>query len=425
MPAQAVIGGLWGDEGKGKIIDFLASDASVIARYSGGNNAGHTVVNEYGKLVFHVIPCGICHEGTINVIGNGVVVDPEVLIDEISEAERLGLPGEIAVSDRAHIIMPYHIALDRLEEQRRGKGAIGTTGKGIGPAYVDKVSRMGMRMGELLDPETLVLRLPEIVSFKNEIITKIYGGEPVDVDVLLAQATEWASALAPYIKRTEDIVGDALARGERVILEGAQGALLDLDHGTYPFVTSSNPTVGGALVGLGIGPTAFSEVCGVFKAYATRVGAGPFPTEIHGDAADKIRESAGEFGATTGRARRVGWFDAVAAKYSVRVNGFDSMCITRLDTLDEWDRIRICTGYMLDGEIIRDFPIDHVQMDRCVPIYEEIEGWSESTTGVTDWNDICMGAQKYVRKIEELIGIPATIISTGPHRDETLLTGQG
>ncbi len=421
MPAQAVIGGLWGDEGKGKIIDFLAKDATVVARYSGGNNAGHTVTNDYGKLVFHLIPCGICHEDTVNIIGNGMVVDPDVLIDEIADAVKLGLPGDIAVSDRAHLIMPYHIILDELEEKRRGQSAIGTTGKGIGPAYIDKVSRMGLRMGELIDLEAMMMRLPEIVNFKNQMIVDVYGGEPVDAGAVLQKARDWAYKLAPYISRTEDIVANALANNEKVIIEGAQGALLDLDHGTYPFVTSSNPTIGGALTGLGIGPRAFSEVSGVFKAYFTRVGAGPFPTEILGEEASRIRESAGEFGATTGRARRVGWFDAVAARYSARVNGFDSMFITRLDTLDNWNRIQICTKYELDGTITTEFPIDPIKMKRCIPIYEPVAGWSDSTTGVTEWSQLPEGAQKYVRKIEQLVDIPATIISTGPHRDETMI----
>ena len=420
MPATAVIGGLWGDEGKGKIIDFMASDASVVARYSGGNNAGHTVVNDYGKLVFHLIPCGVCHEGTVNVIGNGVVVSPDVLIDEIEEVERLGLPGEIAVSDRAHLIMPYHLLLDGLEERRRGKSALGTTGMGIGPAYVDKVARLGLRVGELLNVEDLALKLPPIVEFKNELITKVYGGEPLSTSDVVERVKWWSSELAPYIKRTEDIIGDALDSGQKVILEGAQGALLDLDHGTYPYVTSSTPTAGGALSGCGIGPKAFESVIGVFKAYATRVGSGPFPTEIKGAEGDRIREMAGEFGATTGRARRVGWFDAVAARYSRRVNGFDSMVITRLDTLDGWDSIQVCTSYMLDGEQIRDFPIDTFRLERCVPVYEEIPGWQESTAGVTRWDDLASGAKRYMNRIEELIEVRASLISTGPHRDETI-----
>lgn len=421
MPTTAVLGGLWGDEGKGKIIDFLAADASVVVRFSGGNNAGHTVVNDYGKLVFHLIPCGICHEGTINVVGNGVVISPEALIEEISMVKENGLPGEIAISDRAHLIMPYHVLLDRLEEERRGAAAIGTTGRGIGPAYVDKVARMGIRAGELLDLEELMLALPPIIQFKNELITKIYGREPLDTEQILEQTKEWAEQIVPYIRSADEIITNAIASGQNVIMEGAQGALLDIDHGTYPFVTSSSPTIGGALTGTGIGPSSFERIIGVFKAYATRVGAGPFPTEILGAEGDRIREMAGEFGATTGRARRVGWFDAVAARYTTRVNGFTSMVLTQLDTLDNWERIKICTAYSLDGEIIEDFPIERGRLARCKPIYEELPGWSESTTRVTDWNGLCDGAQNYVRKLEELLGIPASEISTGPHRDDTLV----
>ena len=274
MPTTAVLGGLWGDEGKGKIIDFLAADASVVVRFSGGNNAGHTVVNDYGKLVFHLIPCGICHEGTVNVIGNGVVISPEALIEEIEMVKSNGLPGEITISDRAHLIMPYHVLLDRLEEERRGAAAIGTTGRGIGPAYVDKVARMGIRAGELLDLEELTIALPPIIEFKNELITKIYGGEPLDTNQILEQTKEWAAQIGPYIRSADEILTNAIASGQNIIMEGAQGALLDIDHGTYPFVTSSSPTIGGALTGTGIGPSSFERIIGVFKAYATRVGAG-------------------------------------------------------------------------------------------------------------------------------------------------------
>ena len=421
MPTTAVIGGLWGDEGKGKIIDFLATDASVVVRFSGGNNAGHTVVNEYGKLVFHLIPCGICHEGTVNVIGNGVVVAPDALIEEIAMVKEKGLPGEIAISDRAHLIMPYHLVLDQLEETRRGAEAIGTTGRGIGPSYVDKVARMGVRVGELLDLEELTLTLPPIIEFKNELISKVYGGDPIDVNTILEQTKYWANKIGPYIRSADEIVTRALDSDTNVIMEGAQGALLDIDHGTYPFVTSSSSTIGGALTGIGVGPSSFSRIIGVFKAYATRVGAGPFPTEIQGDEGNRIREMAGEFGATTGRARRVGWFDAVAARYTTRVNGFDSMVLTRLDTLDNWDRIKVCTAYSLDGEVIENFPIERGRLGRCQPIYEELPGWAESTTKVTNWNDLCDGAQNYVRRLEEMLGIPALEISTGPHRDDTLV----
>ena len=409
MPAYAVIGAQWGDEGKGKIIDFLAEKAAIIARYSGGNNAGHTVINDAGTFKLHLVPSGICWPHTMNVIGNGVVVDPEVLLKEIGE-NNLD-PSRLAVSDRAHLIMPYHVVLDQLEEAKRGNAAIGTTGRGVGPAYVDKVSRQGLRVGELLDPEELALRLPEIVAFKNEIITKIYGGDPVNVDDIFALTKKWATELAEYIRPVENLI----------IVEGAQGALLDLDHGTYPYVTSSNPTVGGTLTGLGMGPRSYGGVAGVFKAYCTRVGAGPFPTEIHGEEGDRIREMAGEFGVTTGRARRIGWFDGVAAKYSARVNGFDGLIITRLDTLDGWDEIKICVAYELDGKRTDQFPIDAARLERAKPIYESVPGWTESTRSITKPSQINHGAQVYLNKLEEVIGVPVKIVSTGPHRDETLV----
>ena len=419
MPAYAVIGAQWGDEGKGKIIDFLAENAAIIARYSGGNNAGHTVINDAGTFKLHLAPSGICWSHTMNVIGNGVVVDPEVLLKEIIE-NKLD-PSRLAVSDRAHLIMPYHVVLDQLEEKRRGNSALGTTGRGVGPAYVDKVAREGLRVGELLDPEDLALRLPEIVGFKNEIITKIYGGDPIDLDEVFALANKWASELAPYIRPVENLVADALENDGNVIVEGAQGALLDLDHGTYPYVTSSNPTVGGTLTGLGMGPRSYGGVVGVFKAYCTRVGAGPFPTEIHGEEGDIIREMAGEFGVTTGRARRIGWFDGVAAKYSARVNGFDGMIVTRLDTLDGWEEIKVCIAYEIDGVRTDQFPVDAVTLGRAVPIYESIPGWTESTRAITEESQLNDGARAYISKLEEVIGVPAKIISTGPMRKETLV----
>jgi len=419
MPAYAVIGAQWGDEGKGKIIDFLAEKAAIIARYSGGNNAGHTVINDAGTFKLHLVPSGICWPHTMNVIGNGVVVDPDVLLKEIRE-NNLD-PSRLAVSDRAHLIMPYHVVLDQLEEAKRGNAAIGTTGRGVGPAYVDKVARQGLRVGELLDPEELALRLPDIVAFKNEIITKIYGGDPVDIDIIFALIKKWSTELAEYIRPVENLVAGAIYNNENVIVEGAQGALLDLDHGTYPYVTSSNPTVGGTLTGLGMGPRSYGGVAGVFKAYCTRVGAGPFPTEIHGEEGDRIREMAGEFGVTTGRARRIGWFDGVAAKYSARVNGFDAMIITRLDTLDGWDEIKICVAYELDGKRTDQFPIDAAMLERAIPIYESLPGWTESTRSITKPSQINDGAQAYLNKLEEVVGVPVKIVSTGPHRDETLV----
>lgn len=424
MPAFAVIGAQWGDEGKGKIIDFLAERATVVARYSGGNNAGHTVMNEHGTFKFHLIPSGVCWPNTANVIGNGVVVDPSVLIEEIEDIEDRGLDGaNIVVSDRAHIVMPYHVQIDQLQEARRGNAAIGTTGRGIGPAYLDKVDRSGIRVGELLDMEDLSLRLPEIIERKNEILTKIYGADPIDIEDIFAKVREWAPKLAPHIRSAEDIVAQALEEGENIIIEGAQGALLDLDHGTYPYVTSSNPTVGGALTGLGLGPRAFGGVAGVFKAYCTRVGAGPFPTEMHEDVADDFRNAGPvpEFGATTGRARRIGWFDGVAARYSARVNGFDSMIITRLDILDGRDLVKVCVAYELDGERIEKFPIDAVLLERCKPIYEEVPGWSESTAGISDPNQLPAGARNYIEFLEKLLNVPASLISTGPERHQTIV----
>lgn len=422
MPAYAVIGGQWGDEGKGKIIDFLARNASVVARYSGGNNAGHTVITEAGTVKFHLVPSGVLWPHTTNVIGNGVVVDPDVLLNEIRELTHSGVDvSRLAVSDRAHLIMPYHITMDRLQEYDRGNEALGTTGRGVGPAYVDKVNRSGIRAGELLDLEDLLLRLPRLVDAKDKMFTRVYDGEPVDRDELFDKVRRWASELTSVIQPVESIVDGALESGENVILEGAQGALLDLDHGTYPYVTSSNPTVGGTMTGLGIGPRSFGGVTGVFKAYCTRVGAGPFPTELEDEVGAAIREKAGEFGATTGRPRRCGWFDAVAARYSARVNGFDSMVITRLDILDGFKAIKVCVAYEVDGERIDRFPIDSAVLERCIPVYEEVPGWDGSAAGLTDAAQLPDGAKRYVEYLESLLGVPASIISTGPMRDEAIV----
>ena len=427
MPAYAVIGAQWGDEGKGKVIDFLAANALVVARYSGGNNAGHTVWNKNGKFSFHLVPSGICWPQVTNVIGNGVVVDPDVLIKEIRMIDRAGLPGKIAVSNRAHVIMPYHIVLDQLEEQKRGKGAIGTTGRGVGPAYVDKVARQGIRIGEVtrsrFNERHLTDRLSQIVDLKNTFITKVYQGNPVRLEDIVKKTKVWATELAPYVTQVEDVVLETLNSGGNVILEGAQGALLDLDHGTYPYVTSSHPTVGGALTGIGLGPKAFEGIIGVFKAYCTRVGSGPFPTEFIGEDADRIRNAGpiGEFGTTTGRARRIGWFDAVAGKYSAKVNGMTSFILTRLDILDSWDKIKICTGYEIDGDSTEHFPADSSILEHCIPIYKEVPGWIGSTSGITKKSQLPKGARNYIEILEELLEIPAGIISTGPNREQTLV----
>ena len=419
MPAYAVIGGQWGDEGKGKIIDYLARDASAVARYSGGNNAGHTVINDAGTFKLHLVPSGICWPHVTNIIGNGVVVDPDVLLGEINELNLT--PEKLVVSDRAHLIFPYHVELDKLEEARRGNDAIGTTGRGVGPAYLDKVNRTGLRAGELLDPEDLALRLPAIVEFKNEVLTKIYGADPVDIEDIFKASRRWATELGPYIKPAEYFVAEVLESGENLILEGAQGALLDLDHGSYPYVTSSNPTVGGALSGVGIGPRAFAGVAGVFKAYTTRVGAGPFPTELLDEVGEKIRTIGKEVGTTTGRARRVGWFDGVAGRYSAKVNGFDALIITKLDILDGFDTVKVCVAYEIDGERTENFPIDSSLLARSKPIYEELPGWSGSTAGITRPEDIPANATTYIRFIEDVLGVKASIISSGPRREETVV----
>ena len=419
MPAYAVIGGQWGDEGKGKIIDYLARDASAVARYSGGNNAGHTVINDAGTFKLHLVPSGICWPHVTNIIGNGVVVDPDVLLGEINELNLT--PEKLVVSDRAHLILPYHVELDKLEEARRGNDAIGTTGRGVGPAYLDKVNRTGLRAGELLDPEDLATRLPAIVEFKNEVLTKIYGADPVDIEDIFKASRRWATELGPYIKPAEYFVAEVLESGENLILEGAQGALLDLDHGSYPYVTSSNPTVGGALSGVGIGPRAFAGVAGVFKAYTTRVGAGPFPTELLDEVGEKIRTIGKEVGTTTGRARRVGWFDGVAGRYSAKINGFDALIITKLDILDGFDTVKVCVAYEIDGERTENFPIDSSLLARSKPIYEELPGWSGSTAGITRPEDIPANATTYIRFIEDVLGVKASIISSGPRREETVV----
>ncbi|MFP6569926.1 MAG: adenylosuccinate synthase [Dehalococcoidia bacterium] len=419
MPAYAVIGGQWGDEGKGKIIDYLARDASAVARYSGGNNAGHTVINDAGTFKLHLVPSGICWPHVTNIIGNGVVVDPDVLLGEINELNLT--PDQLVVSDRAHLILPYHVELDRLEEARRGNDAIGTTGRGVGPAYLDKVNRTGLRAGELLDPEDLATRLPAIVEFKNEVLTKIYGADPVDIEDIFKASRRWATELGPYIKPAEYFVAEALESGENLILEGAQGALLDLDHGSYPYVTSSNPTVGGALSGVGIGPRAFAGVAGVFKAYTTRVGAGPFPTELLDEVGGKIRTIGKEVGTTTGRARRVGWFDGVAGRYSAKINGFDALIITKLDILDGFDTVKVCVAYEIDGKRTENFPIDSALLARSKPIYEEFPGWSDSTAGITRKEDIPANAMTYIRSIEDILGVKAAVISSGPRREETVV----
>ena len=422
MPAYAVIGGQWGDEGKGKVIDYLAGNVDYVVRYAGGNNAGHTVVNEQGTFQLHLVPSGICWPDVRGIIGNGVVVNPDVLRGELDMLSDRGIDtARLYVSERAHVIMPYHILLDNLEEEARGAGAIGTTGQGVGPAYMDKTGRVGIRIGDLLDSSTLESKLQRTLEFKNALITKIYNKNPLSMEDILVKCREWAQWLRPHVQSTEKLIQDILAGNQRILLEGAQGTLLDLDHGSYPYVTSSSPSVGGACTGLGLNPQSISGVLGVFKAYSTRVGSGPMPSELHDETAELLREKAQEYGTTTGRARRVGWFDAVAARYSRQINGFTGMVLTRLDILDGFSSVKICVGYQVGNEEIDYFPADIALQEKCVPVYEELPGWDTPTASSTRKDQLPVNALNYIQRVEDLVGCPVQIISTGPSREETIL----
>lgn len=421
MPAYALIGAQWGDEGKGKVVDYLAANADWVVRSAGGNNAGHTVINDSGKFSLHLVPSGIFRTNVRCVIGNGVVVDPEMLLQEINGLSSASVDTtKIYLSDRAHLIMPYHVLLDQLEEQARGGSALGTTGRGVGPAYVDKVGRTGIRVGDLLEPTELAKRLEHVVKTKNEILTKVYNSQPVSLSEILEKCASWGEKLKPVITSTEILIQEALERQERVLMEGAQGSLLDLDHGTYPYVTSSSPSIGGGLTGLGFGPFDIKSVIGVFKAYSTRVGGGPMPTEMKDDKASVLRERAWEYGTTTGRARRIGWFDAVAGRYIQKINGFTSLVLTRLDVLDGIGPVKICVGYRADGIMINDFPASTSLLERCEPVFEELPGWDRPSAGATQFSQLPDGAAAYVKRLSELVGCPVDLISTGPHRDETI-----
>jgi len=421
MSVVALVGGQWGDEGKGKVIDSLAAKAHMVVRYAGGDNAGHTTVNPHGTFRLHLIPSGIFYDNVRCIIGNGVVVNPAVLLREIAELHEHGVgTRNLLVSDRAHLIMPYHPMLDKLEEQRRGQSAIGTTQRGIGPAFVDKVARTGLRVGELLDAKSFRARLEDVMEQKNALLTSLYGHPAMSVDDVFSQYMEYAEQLKGYVADVLPIIHDAIDRGDTIMLEGAQGALLDTDFGSYPFVTSSSPLAGGATVGSGIGPTQIDRVLGVFKAYATRVGGGPMPTELHGEMGDFIREKAGEYGATTGRPRRCGWFDGVAGRFSVRINGMTDVALTHLDIFDGFKSIKVCTGYMVDGRYTADFPTRTDTLERCEPVYEELPGWDECTEDIGDFADLPQNARRYVNTISDLIGCRVSLVSMGPKREQMI-----
>ncbi|HLB26494.1 MAG TPA: adenylosuccinate synthase, partial [Dehalococcoidia bacterium] len=424
MPVIVVVGGQWGDEGKGRIVDLLAQKAHVVARYSAGANAGHTVVNEAGEFALHLVPAGIFYPDKVCLIGNGVIVDPDGLLKEIEGLESRGVSvkGRLFLSDRAQVLMPWHPLIDKLDEELRGDGAIGTTGRGVGPAFVDKVGRSGVRVADLLDGESLLRLLSFLVPYKNAVLTKLYGADALKLESVHAEYADYGARLAPYVADTAALTQEALARGDTVLLEGAQGSLLDLDAGTYEYVTSSVPSslAGGAAVGIGIGPTQIDSVLGVFKAYNTRVGNGPMPTELLDETGSLLREGGPrpEYGATTGRPRRCGWFDAVAARYSARINGVTAVALTRLDVLDRLPAIKVCTAYSVDGAETDSLPASGAALARAKPVYEELPGWQEDTSCARRFDDLPENARAYIRRVEQLLGAPVHLISVGPEREQ-------
>jgi adenylosuccinate synthase len=425
MPNIIVVGAQWGDEGKGKVVDLLAPCVDVVVRYQGGNNAGHTVVVGRDKFVLQTIPAGILHPGTRCVIGCGVVIDPASLIEEMESLVQRGvsLDGNLYISKNAHLIMPYHPALDRASESQAGRRRIGTTGKGVGPAYADKAGRVGIRMADLLDEQLFREKLEANVFEKNRVLREIYDAETFTVEGILGPYLRFAGWLAPYITDTALLLSRWIDAGANVLFEGAQGTMLDIDHGTYPFITSSSTTSGGASTGTGVPPTKINGVLGISKAYCTRVGEGPFPTELDGPVADMLRARGNEYGAVTGRPRRCGWADAIALRYAVRINGFDTIALTKLDVLDTCETVNICTGYRYRGEVLTDFPEEERLWQEAEPVYEEMSGWQSSTHRLTDYAALPTKAREYLDRMSELVGVPFSLVSTGPARDETILVG--
>lgn len=424
MKGIVVIGAQWGDEGKGKITDFLAAKADVVVRYQGGNNAGHTVEVGNKQYKLHLIPSGILNDDALCVIGDGVVIDPEALINEIIYLENEGVnvtPDKLVISDRAHLIMPYHKVIDCLSEKSKGKDDIGTTGKGIGPCYTDKHERSGIRMCDLLHPDTFKEKLNANVATKNKIIKSVYGGEELDSSEIYNKYMEYAETIEKFLRDTTVVLYEELKAGKKVLFEGAQGTLLDIDYGTYPFVTSSHPISGGVCIGAGVGPTAITSAVGVCKAYTTRVGKGPFPTELENEMGDHIREKGFEYGTTTGRARRCGWLDLVIVKYGARISGLTDLAITKLDTLSGMDKLMICTGYELDGKVIDYFPASLEDLARCKPVYETMDGWDDSVQHAKSFDELHENAKKYLKRIEEYTETRISIVSVGPGRGQTIV----
>ncbi|CAG7654086.1 adenylosuccinate synthase [Paenibacillus allorhizosphaerae] len=422
MSTVVVVGTQWGDEGKGKITDFLAESAEVVARYQGGNNAGHTILIKDKKYKLTMIPSGIFYQDKTCVIGNGMVVNPGALLEEIQYIHDNGFSTKnLKISDRAHVIMPYHLVLDGLEEERKGDNKIGTTRKGIGPCYMDKAARNGIRIADLLDEEEFTRKVRHLVAEKNVLIEQVYGSKGLDADSIITEYLGYADRIRPYVTDTSVVLNDLIDDGKKVLFEGAQGVMLDIDQGTYPFVTSSNPSAGGVCIGSGVGPSKIQQVIGVAKAYTTRVGDGPFPTELNNETGDWIRERGNEYGTVTGRPRRVGWFDSVVVRHARRVSGITGLSLNSLDVLAGLEKVKICTAYKFRGEVIEHYPASLKMLAECEAVYEELPGWSEDLSGVRKLEDLPENARRYVERISELTRIPIAIFSVGRNREQTNL----
>lgn len=422
MSAVVIVGSQWGDEGKGKMTDYLSQEADVVVRSQGGNNAGHSIVFEGKKYALRLVPCGIFGSRKLAIIGNGVVVNPKALLDEIHYLNENGIKTDnLRISNRAHITMPYHIVFDECEEAAKGKNKVGTTKRGIGPTYMDKVSRIGIRMCDLLEPDVFEAKLRRNLELKNAILTKVYGNEALRFDDIYNDYLEYGKELKKYVADTSLLINDAMDKGEKVLFEGAQGTMLDIDEGTYPYVTSSNPVSGGAATGAGVGPNRLDTIVGICKAYCTRVGAGPFPTELNDEIGDRIRETGHEYGVVTGRPRRVGWFDSVAMRHAWRADGLTYLSLNLLDVLSGFKKVKICTAYELDGKQIDYYPASLSELQRCKPVYEELPGWGEDITKAKSWDDLPTNAQNYLKRISELSRTPLATVSVGPDRDQTII----
>ncbi|MFB7138429.1 adenylosuccinate synthase [Gottfriedia sp. NPDC056225] len=420
MSSVVVVGSQWGDEGKGKITDFLSQQAEVVARYQGGNNAGHTIVFNGEKYKLHLIPSGIFFSDKICVIGNGMVVDPKALVQELAYLHDKGVSTDnLRISNRAHVILPYHLKQDELEEERKGDNKIGTTKKGIGPAYMDKAARVGIRMADLLDKEEFYDKLKRNLEEKNNLFEKMYDSNSLNIEDIFEDYYEFGQQIKKYVCDTSVVLNDAIDGGKRVLFEGAQGVMLDIDQGTYPFVTSSNPVAGGVTIGSGVGPTKINHVVGVCKAYTTRVGEGAFPTELFDEIGNTIREVGREYGTTTGRPRRVGWFDSVVVRHARRVSGITDLSLNSIDVLTGLETVKICVAYKFRGETITEFPASLKQLAECEPVYEELPGWTEDITGVKTLNELPVNARHYVERVSQLVGIPLSVFSVGPDRNQT------